>query len=187
MHLFELHELIENGENGRVEFKRKFTSPEKIAKEMIAFANTKGGKILFGVDDNRSVIGVESEKGEIELIETAAKYYCIPEVKYKYEILHIYRKDVIIVEINESYNKPHRLLDNHRNGDSIFPKVYIRIKDKSVLASKETIRILKKTLPDSAPLVLSFGDNEKTLLDYLSMNQYITLKSFKKLVNISER
>ena len=93
MYLSELNELIEGGENRYVEFKRKFSEPEKIAKEMIAFANSKGGKILFGVDDDKSVYGVESEKGEIELIDMSAKFFCEPEIKYKTEIIHIYRKD----------------------------------------------------------------------------------------------
>ena len=39
----ELLELIEEGENLQCEFKRKFSNHEKIAREMIAFANTKGG------------------------------------------------------------------------------------------------------------------------------------------------
>ena len=49
MYLVELYKIIEDGENSQVEFKRKFTEAQKIAKEMIAFANTKGGMILFGV------------------------------------------------------------------------------------------------------------------------------------------
>ncbi|HEY3876786.1 MAG TPA: ATP-binding protein, partial [Candidatus Kapabacteria bacterium] len=43
----ELYDLIDSGEGPDVEFKRQFSSPEKIAREMIAFANTRGGYILF--------------------------------------------------------------------------------------------------------------------------------------------
>src|SRR5437762_13920518 len=125
MYLSDLNDLIESGENQYVEFKRTFSEPEKIAKEMIAFANSKGGKILFGVDDNKYVYGVESEKGEIELIDMAAKFYCCPEVKFKTEIIHIFRKDVIVIEIPESRNKPHRLIENGKDDDDLY-KVYIR-------------------------------------------------------------
>ena len=185
MTLFELNELIENGENAAVEFKRKFTSPEKIAKEMIAFANTRGGKIIFGIDDDRSIIGVESEKGEVELINMAAKFYCEPEVKCGYEIINIYRKDVVVVNIKESRTKPHRLISESDQSRDI--KVYIRIKDKSVIASKETIRVLKRSNPDSPPQIFQLGEKEKVLLDYLSNNDRITMKVFKQLVNISPR
>ena len=43
MDVAELKELISEGENFKIEFKRQFSSVEKIAKELIAFANTKGG------------------------------------------------------------------------------------------------------------------------------------------------
>lgn len=184
MLLFDLYDIIENGENGSVEFKRKFSRPEKIAKEMIAFANTKGGKIIFGVDDNRAVIGVESEKAEIELINDTAIFYCEPQVKCSFEILHIYKKDVIVVEIPESKTKPHCLIENDRPDTK---KVYVRLKDKSVLASNETIKILKKSNPDSPPMTINLGDKEKYLLNYLSYHEKITLKSLKELLNLSGR
>jgi predicted HTH transcriptional regulator len=186
MTLYELHEIIEGGETSTVEFKRKFTEPEKIAKEMIAFANTKGGRLLFGIDDDKGVVGVESEKGEIEYIDLAAGFYCEPPIKYSIDIMHIYRKDVIVVNIPESRTKPHRLIENGK-GDEDLTKVYIRVKDKSMLASKETIRVLKKLNPDSPPQIINLGDKEKVLLEYLANNERITLRQFREMLNLSNR
>ena len=81
----ELLELIEEGENIHGEFKRKFSSPQKIAKEMMAFANTKGGYILFGIDDDKEIVGVESEKSEAELIKDAAENFCESPIEYNIE------------------------------------------------------------------------------------------------------
>lgn len=184
MYLVELYNIIEDGENSFVEFKRKFSSPEKIAKEMIAFANSKGGMILFGVDDDRTIVGVESEKGELELIDTAARFYCEPEIKYEAEIASIKKSDVVVVNIPESTNKPHKLLTDNKDCET---KVYIRYKDKCVLASRETINILKGSNIKSHPVKINFGEIEKTLLKFLEENEKITVKGFKKLVNISER
>lgn len=184
--LYELNELIESGESQTVEFKRKFTEPEKIAKEMIAFANTHGGRILFGIDDDKSVVGVESEKGEIEYIDLAARFYCEPELNHTIDIMHIYRKDVIIVNIPESKFKPHRLIENGKKDDDD-TKVYIRVKDRSVQASKETIKVLKKLRPDAPPQIFNLGDKEKALLDYLSSNERVTLKQFREYLNLSNR
>lgn len=184
MYLIELNELIENGESSTVEFKRKFSSPEKIAKEMIAFANSKGGKILFGIDDDKSIKGVESEKGELELISTAAEFYCEPAVEYTTDIFLIRNKDVVVVNIEESRTKPHRLVSDNEDNEL---KVYVRLNDKSILASKETIKILKDSNADSPPVKIFIGDMEKALFDFLNMNEKITVKGFKKLVNISER
>ena len=46
-----LRDLCLCGETTRVQFKEVFTSQKEIAKEMVAFANSKGGSILFGVED----------------------------------------------------------------------------------------------------------------------------------------
>lgn len=184
--LFELNELIEGGENQNVEFKRKFTEPEKIAKEMLAFANTHGGRILFGIDDDKSVVGVESEKGEIEYIDLAARFFCEPEISYTVDIMHIYRKDVIIVNIPESFQKPHRLIENGKSDDDE-TKVYIRVKDRSVQASKETIKVLKKLRQDAPPQIINLGDKEKALIEYLQSHERVTLKEFREFLNLSNR
>jgi len=186
MTLYELNEIIESGESGTVEFKRKFTEPEKIAKEMIAFANTHGGRILFGIDDDKSVVGVESEKGEIEYIDLAAKFFCEPEIIYSVDIMHIYRKDVIVAYIPESKTKPHRLIENGKKDDDQ-TKVYIRVKDKSVQASKETIKVLKKLRADSPAQIINLGDKEKALIEYLSKHERVTLQEFREFLNLSNR
>lgn len=183
MYLVELYKLIEEGEGSSIEFKRKFSSPLKIAKEMVAFANSKGGYILFGVDDDRKIVGVESEKGELELINTAAKFYCEPEIEYTTEIVCIKNVDVVVISIKESSKKPHRIVTDENSNEK---KVYIRYNDKSILASKETVNILKNS-NNSKPLKITFGKIEKTLFEFLEENDRITVKGFKKLANISER
>ncbi|KAB2850425.1 MAG: ATP-binding protein, partial [Ignavibacterium sp.] len=74
----ELLDLIEEGENIQCEFKREFSTPEKIARGLMAFANTKGGFMLFGVDDDKKIVGVESEKETAELVVNTAKNLCEP-------------------------------------------------------------------------------------------------------------
>lgn len=184
MYTVELFKLIEEGENEKIEFKRKFSTSEKIAKEMIAFANTKGGFIFFGVDDDGKIYGVESEKSELDLIDTAARFYCDPEVTFKTEIIPIRSKDVVVIEIPESRKKPHRLIDENDKDTS---RVYVRFNDKSIIASKETANILKFSNVDSSPLIISLGELDKMLIKYLEEYNTITVKEFKKLSNISER
>ena len=184
MYLVELYELIEAGEGLKTEFKRKFTTPEKIAKEICALANTSGGIILFGVDDDKTIYGIESEKEEMELISTTAKFYCEPEINFESEVLYIKNKDILVVNIPESKSKPHKIISEDENENG---KVYVRFNDKSILASKEAEKILKSSVDTETPLKLYIGDIEKALFAYLEMNQKITVKGFKRLVNISER
>ena len=103
--------LIEQGECIYIEFKQRFSTHEKIAKEMIAFANTSGGNIIFGIDDDKSIYGVESEKGEAELIMQTALEYCEPVIKFKLYYIELYGKEIVVAEIPESENKPHRIQD----------------------------------------------------------------------------
>jgi predicted HTH transcriptional regulator len=184
MYTIELFKLIEEGEGETTEFKRKFSTPQKIAKEMIAFANTKGGYIFFGVDDDGKIYGVDSEKSELDLIDTAARFYCEPEVTYNTEIVPIKSKDVVVIDIPESRTKPHKLIDEN---DKETSRVYVRFKDKSIIASKETANLLKFSNFDSSPLIISLGELEKRLIKYIEEHDSITVLEFKRLSNISER
>ena len=183
----ELLELIEEGENIQCEFKRHFTTPEKIAREMIAFANTKGGYIIFGVDDDREVVGVDSEKSESEMIKDAAENYCEPPLNYSIDFIEVYGKEVVIVTIPESDNKPHRIQDYQNELDINKSVVLVRVNDKSMQASKEMVRILRANSADLALKKYRIGQVEKMVFEYLAKHERISVKELSNLVNISER
>ncbi|MDP4199663.1 MAG: putative DNA binding domain-containing protein [Bacteroidota bacterium] len=187
----ELYELIDSGEGSDVEFKRRFSSPEKIAREIIAFANTRGGYILFGVDDDGTVVGVRSEKSELEEIEHAAHFMIEPPADIITENVHAGRGlDIVLVRVPESHNKPHHLVEYDSSGRRAKEQTatgYVRYEDKSVLASKEMMQVMRGARPESEPLKLSIGYNERALFDYLERYGRITLDEFAELVNISHR
>ncbi|MDZ7624733.1 MAG: ATP-binding protein [Ignavibacteriaceae bacterium] len=182
-----LLELIEEGENIQCEFKRHFTTPEKIAREMIAFANTKGGYMIFGVDDDREVVGVDSEKSESEMIKDAAENYCEPPLVYSIDFIELYGKEVVVASIPESDNKPHRLQDYENEFDINKAIVIVRVNDKSVQASKEMVRILRANSADLSLKKYTIGQTEKMVFEYLGKYERISVKELSNLVNISER
>jgi len=183
----ELLELIEGGENLTCEFKRKFSTTEKIVREMIAFANTKGGHLLIGVDDDKEIFGVESEKAEAELIYDAAKNFCEPPLNIKIDYVEVKGKEVVVVEVFESENKPHRIQDYLDELDVNKSVVTIRVNDKSVQASKEMIRLLKSQSSKLSLKKYSIGSNEKAVFEFLNKYERITVKDLSSYVNISER
>lgn len=73
MNRTDLEELIRNGENSGVEFKRDDVQPERLAKELSALLNLEGGYILVGVEDDRTVSGLtrSPKKAEEWVMETA--------------------------------------------------------------------------------------------------------------------
>ncbi len=183
----DLKELIEDGENVHCEFKRKFSSHEKIAREMIAFANTKGGYLLIGVDDNKDIVGVESEKSESELIKDVAQNFCEPPLDFSIDYMDMHGKEVVIVEVPESNKKPHRLQDYKNEFDINNAVVTIRVKDKSVQASKEMVRILRAQTNNLQLKNYSPGPEEKFVFNYLANHEFITVKELSKAINISDR
>ncbi|MGH4018729.1 MAG: ATP-binding protein [Pseudonocardiaceae bacterium] len=56
--LSELSELLREGENSGVEFKRDDVQPHDFAKELVALSNLRGGRILLGVEDDGTISGL---------------------------------------------------------------------------------------------------------------------------------
>jgi predicted HTH transcriptional regulator len=186
MKLSDLKLLIEEGEGFELEFKRKVSTPIKVAKTLMSFANTKGGIVLFGVDDDMTIVGVGSEKEEMEMIQTAASYYCDPPLEVDIDTVPYKGRDVVVVTVEESDQKPHSLnLDESEEIEGT--RVYIRVNDKTVEASKEVVHILQAKNPNAPPLRIAIGENERRLFDSLDEHERITVKQYSKLVNVSQR
>lgn len=183
----QLLELIAEGENLTTEFKLHFSEFEKIAKEIIAFANTKGGVILFGVRDSGKILGVESEKGETELIIETLKNYCEPAIKYRIKYVEFNGKEIVVLNIPESKNKPHRIQDYETNLNINKANVYVRVNDKSILASKEMIKLMQVQINQLKLQKYSIGKNEKKVFEYLNKNDFITAKQLCQFANLSQR
>ncbi|MFN3402799.1 MAG: helix-turn-helix domain-containing protein [Cytophagaceae bacterium] len=173
-----LRDYIQKGESEVLDFKQTINSARKIAKTLVAFANTKGGKILVGVKDNGGICGVKSEE-EKYMLEGAADFECKPPVKIEFSEEIIDGKAILVANISESNIKPH-----YAKGEDGKWWAYIRVKDQCLLASKVMLDVMKNDTGEK-PVAISFGKNEKILLQFLEKNSRITLKEFCKLANIS--
>src|SRR6185369_4517279 len=146
------------------------------------------------VDDDGSIVGVESEKSELALIEMAGSEFCDPPITpAQIEIVPFDGKDVIACAIAESESKPHYYTGETSQLDGTVPhngdntRVYIRVNDNTVVASREVVKILENENPNSPPLKLSIGENEKRLFAYLESNKKISARELGKLINVSDR
>lgn len=173
--------LILQGENDRVDFKKTISSSSKIAKTLVAFSNAKGGSLLIGVADNGNITGIKEEEEEKYMILKAAREFCKPIIEPSFREIFVDEKLVLVADIRESENKTHFALDEQNKWWA-----YIRIDDKSVLASKVVLEVLKQTLKKDGVLI-SYSDSEKKLLAFLDANGKITLKQFSKLLRCSHK
>lgn len=181
MNLLDIKRLVHGGENESVEFKRKVTHPEKVIREAVAFANSKGGVLLVGVDDNQTIPGLKHADEEDFLMQKALKELCRPKLSYETLVIKLNEKrSVLCYQINASANKPHYAFEKkyHKYG-----KAFIRVKDRSIQASAEIRKILKFS-NQPVDTHFSYGENEKSLFNYLRDHDYITLNQFKELTGL---
>jgi predicted HTH transcriptional regulator len=168
-----------DGEGESLDYKQEISSASKIAKTMVSFANLKGGVLLVGVRDNRSIAGIRSED-EKYMLELAASFYCKPEINLELEEHNIGGKIILECTVPEGEFKPYSA-----KGEDGKWWVHIRNKDKSLLASKIVVDVLKRQASNKGTLI-KYGKNEDALLRYLEDNERITLQQFRKMVNISK-
>ncbi|OAQ38075.1 AAA family ATPase [Pedobacter psychrophilus] len=173
--------MILEGEGVNLDFKKTITSCHKIAKTMVSFANNKGGKLFIGVADDGKISGVKSEDEERYMIDKAATFFSKPLLEPTFEEIYIDDKIIVVVDIVESDQKPHFAL-----GEDEKWWAYIRVKDKSVLASKIVLDVLKREHKDIGVLI-EYGSKEKALLEYLEKNDRITLMQYCDMLNLSKR
>lgn len=179
--------LIEKGEGQNLEFKQRFSSFHKIAKEFLAFANTNGGIVLFGINDNGSIYGVESEKGEAELIKETAEKYCEPPLNYIIDFVDLFGREIVVATIKESKFKPHRIQDYKKEFDINSAEVFVRVNDKSVPASKEMVKIFQANYSNKKLINYSIGKIEQKVFDLLIDRESINVSDLASLANISNR
>lgn len=174
-----IKQLIEKGENQRLDFKFQITDSKKIARTLSAFANTDGGKLLIGVKDNGKIAGIRSEE-EYYMIDSAAKLYCKPEVSFNSERLEIDGKNILVVDVSKSLERPHFAPD--KNGKL---KAFIRVEDQNLVANKIQIEVWKRQKLNSKGVYFKYSETDKLLLEYLKKEDTITFMKFVKIAKIS--
>jgi predicted HTH transcriptional regulator len=173
--------MIFEGEGVTLDFKKTITSFEKIARTMVSFANNKGGRLLVGVYDDGTIKGVKSEDEERYMLTRAATEFASPPLSPAFEEVYVDDKLVLVVDIPASDTKPHFAL-----ADDGKWWVYVRVKDKSVLASKIVVDVLKRSSSNEGVLI-EYSAKEKALLEYLDKATRITIAECCELLKIGRR
>ena len=103
--------LIALGETSTVQFKLNVDNEQSFARELVAFANSKGGKILIGVDDKTwDIIGLEDNELRrlTDLIVNAANGHVKPAIFIESETILVDEKKLMIVSVPEGIDKPYK-------------------------------------------------------------------------------
>lgn len=97
---------ISEGEHLKQDFKMRIDDAQKIARSLVAFANTSGGRLLIGVKDNGNVCGVRPEE-ELHMIIRSAEEFCLPPIHFTHSVWKVEGKAILEIQIEESLVKPH--------------------------------------------------------------------------------
>lgn len=173
--------LISEGEGEQLDFKNRISNCAKIAKTLVAFANTKGGTLLVGVADDGTVKGVKNEEEEKYMLQRAGQQYCRPAIEPHFSERYVDDKLVLVAEIAESDIKPHYALDH--NGKWW---VYVRVDDKSLLAGKVVVDVLRQGhRPEGVRF--SYTEKEKALMAYMQTHTQAYLPELCDHLQLSRR
>ncbi|MFD2521523.1 AlbA family DNA-binding domain-containing protein [Emticicia soli] len=182
--LRELKELVKHGENKHIEFKLKTNHPEKIIREIVAFANSDGGQLIIGVGDDRSIKGLKFAEEDEFILRRAIERHIYPAIEYDVKNVAVEGdREVLIFNIPKSPFKPHYvdldgIVENRR--------AYVRVEDRSVQASKEMREILKGERKANN-IRFHYGDKERALMKYLADNKHITVDTYASIANIPRK
>jgi ATP-dependent DNA helicase RecG len=136
----ELLRLIRGGEDTYLELKVKLSNPEKIAQEVVALANTGGGVIIFGVNDQMRIEGVDDPEAiQSELVRICRDDITPSLIPFIDRIAFDNGRRVVALDI-DGRRRPYRTRDG---------RFYVRVGSEKHEATREELSSL---LDESRPL-----------------------------------
>jgi predicted HTH transcriptional regulator len=163
--------LIQSGENQQLDFKFEISDSRKIAKTLVAFSNTDGGKLLIGVKDNGKIAGVRTDE-EFFMVQAAADMYCKPAVNFESKRWVVEGKTVLEITIPKGTDIPY-----FANSEPDRWLAYIRVKDENILATPVHLKVWRYKTHDRGVLI-EYSEKIKLLMEYLEVNPSISISRF---------
>ncbi len=128
----ELLELIANGANSGIVFKRADLRPNQLATEVVALANFQGGRILLGVDYDGTFTGIQRTDLKRWVMDTVCRRYVHPMITPFYEEIQANEHHrIAVITVSQGITKPYLVQGNDRED------IYIRVGSTSRLATRE--------------------------------------------------
>ena len=129
----ELLEIIGSGENSGAEFKRDDIRPEQLAKEVVALTIIQGGRVLLGIDDDGSIIGLQRDNTEEWVLNVFRDKVHPLIIPYYEEVVIEPGKRIGVITLAAGISKPYVVRHNNRED------VYVRMGSRSELATRELL------------------------------------------------
>ncbi len=169
----EIVELLEQGEGQSLEFEKNSPSADDLARELVAFSNSDGGRLILGIDDkNKHLIGIDADDAFMSFVKEVGQTRCIPHVTPVVEIFNRGNKSIAIITIHEGDEKPYKTDDIS----------YIR--DGAVSRPAKEREEQEITSPWAGH---GLNKRQKRGLDYVIEHGGISNKEYREMFNISHK
>lgn len=184
MNLNELRRLVIQGEGQHLEFKKKADFPDKIVRELVAFANAEGGSLLIGVDDHGKLSGLKFPDEDQYVMEAAMALYARPMLPVDMEKIAIGSGLFVLhIQVSAQGDKPYFWLADKSEKKWV---AFVRSKDQSIKASKEVFYILKnQTKMGAHPAPFRLSELELRVIKILGERDFVTKEELAGLMEIS--
>ena len=184
MDVAQLKRLVKQGEGENLEFKKKANFPEKLAREMVAFANSKDSILLLGVDDDGTISGTKTPEEDIYIVQKYIRKHIHYAIPYQIERIALgLKREVVVFHIRQGRRKPYFLLDpSQRHKKTAF----IRIKDQSITASPMMVTLLYEQKNKQGTQII-LGKHENKIIRFLDNQAQTTLKEIQELLDLPEK
>lgn len=169
-----IKKMIQAGENQQVDFKFEISDSKKIARTLVAFSNTDGGRLLIGVKDNGRIAGVRTDE-EFFMVQAAAGMYCKPEIGFESKRWVVEGKTVLEIIIPKGSDFPY--FAKSETGKWI---AYVRVKDENILATTVHLKAWRIKTHETG-LLIEYSDKVKILMKYLEENESVSLSRFCRI------
>lgn len=172
----ELKKRIALGEGVQLDFKFRIEDQKKIARTIVAFANTHGGSLLIGVKDSGKIAGCNPEE-EFHMIQGAADVFCQPPVTIESKVWQEGHHMVLEIVVPSSVQK-HKAKDDEGEW-----KFFHRILDHTLLANRITF-LLWRFAKDGKNRPEAFTEELSELLETIEVNQPVTISKLFRISNV---
>ena len=169
MNKAELIELILNGENSGVEFKRDDVANHRIAQELVALLNLEGGTVLLGVEDDGSITGASRENLEEWVVELCRLKIDPPIIPFISWVKNVEPgRDVLAIRVPIGPDKPYARVHNGRT------TYFIRVGSTSREASRAELERMFQASGNLHYGVRPVPGAEFHDFDYRRLRDYLT-------------
>ncbi|MGB0839205.1 MAG: helix-turn-helix domain-containing protein [Chitinophagales bacterium] len=176
-----ISQWIADGEGASLDFKQHINSAPKIARSLVAFANSRGGKIVVGVEDHGHIVGIDVGEEQYEL-ELAGRKFCDPPIHIEFEPYEYGGRMLLIAHVEESTQKPHIAIDKKGRR-----KIYVRIADECIVPNDTIRAVLESGDMNNLHRNAVYHQLRRELFQYLKKYGQISVQDYIRLKSTTER